>query len=52
MGETHRPHGPPPQSMILVCPHVLNAALILRGKKLLVVNLLFWGQSDFKKTHT
>lgn len=33
MGETHRPHGPPPQSMILVCPHVLNAALILRGKK-------------------
>lgn len=32
-GRTHKPHGPPPQSMILVCPRVLNAALILRGKK-------------------
>lgn len=37
-GRTHKPHGAPPQSMILVCPQVLNAALILRGGGLLMVN--------------
>lgn len=40
----------PPSSMILVCPHVRNAALILSGGKLLLVNLLFWKESD--KNHT
>lgn len=47
-GRTHKPHSPPPQSMILVCPHGLNAALILRGRggNLLMVNLLLWGHSD------